>query len=454
LLISAGALALFGLIRFVFNTVGLPVFGPEFIGQIGTRISAITIVAIVIASVPSVLGTKFVAEFRGAGDPARAGRLFSGVLIATTVAGALAAVSIAVLDRPSGASILASYAPLYGLYVVFKGSYFAFSMQRRYARSEIVGASAFALTFGVACFRHNPALATASLLAHPAVFVALAVNDHHAYIRVGGGLRELAHEWRRYGLYSIATFVNALNGLGSYHLLVVIAAYYLDPVNLGFLNVVLAALAPLNLVPTAYGSAAFPEMSRRYGAGDSSGLRALLRRSTIVLQGFAVLASAVTLIAPARVLTLLHLPHSSALIVTWCCITLSLELNMSSAPAGHFFNATRYVGRHAVLSGVFLIAGTTVGLAAMGAWGIAGAGVMRLALDGPLAWTRMVVAERWTGWVGGPRGVLGVLVGQAAMLGLFAAAIAEVSVGLMLMLWVVAMLVQIPGLAEAVRRPS
>src|SRR5262245_36396727 len=83
LVIAAGALALFGLIRLVFNTIGVRVFGPEYIGTTGSMISMLTIVAIAVSAVPSVLATKFVAEFRGAGDSERAARIFSGVVLAT-----------------------------------------------------------------------------------------------------------------------------------------------------------------------------------------------------------------------------------------------------------------------------------------------------------------------------------------------------------------------------------
>jgi len=451
-LISAAALALFGLIRFVFNAVGIRVFGPEYIGVVGSTISTLTVIAVALASIPSVLAAKFVAEYRGSGDTARAYRLFSGVVIGTGFMGLLSSGALTALGRPPGAASLVCYVPLFGFYLVFKGTYFAFAYQRQYARAEAIGAVAFAIVFSAACFWRQPSLASASLLAHPLVFTLIALVDHRAFFRLHGGLAELAREWRRYGVYSIATFVNAMNGLGSYHFLVILASMFLDLATVGYLNVLLATLAPLSLIPAAYGTAGFPEMARLHGVGDVERLRSLLWRSTVALQAIAVLAAGPILVAPGKILPLLHVPPDHGLLVTWCCIAVSLQLNMTSAPAGHFLNATEHVVRHAMLSGVFLVFGTVVGVAAMSVSGAVGVGIMRFALDGPLAWARMTLAERSVRWVGSH--VAQLIGGQLAILSLFASAVVRTPPMLVATLWVVAAASQLPALADVLRRPS
>src|SRR5262245_38075448 len=125
-MIAGAALALFGLIRFTFNAVGVRVFGPEYIGAVGSRISSLTLIAVLLASVPSVLATKFIAEFCGAGQQRRAEQLFSGVVVATAFMGTAAALALVLLGPPGVGGILMTYVPLYGLYLVLKGAYFAF----------------------------------------------------------------------------------------------------------------------------------------------------------------------------------------------------------------------------------------------------------------------------------------------------------------------------------------
>ncbi len=412
-------------------------------------ISTLTVVAVILASVPSVLATKFVAEFIGAGDASRAARLFSGVVATTGIMGTLAAVVLAVLRRPVGAGAMAVYVPLFGLYLVFKGAYFAFGEERHYARAEALGALAFGIIFSIACLRRESPLATASLLAHPLVFALCAIMDHRSKFRAYGGLIELVQDWRQYGVYSIATFVNAMHGLGSYNLLVVLASLFLDTATLGYLNVILATLSPLSYISTAYGAVAFPEMSHRHGEGNADGLRSLLWRSTLILQVIGVLVSGAIVIAPDSILVLLHVPAQRGLVLALCWVAVSLQFNMTSAPSGHYLNATRHVVRHALFSGMFLVAGTIVGLTALSICGVVGAGIMRFAVDGSLSCVRMVVAVRALRWAEGR--LTSIVAGQVGMLVLLAAAVLGVPWAVTGAIWVATLATQLPSLIEVAR---
>ena len=449
LAISAAALALFGLIRFVFNAVGVRAFGPEYVGDIGASVSGLTIVAVAIASVPSVLATKFVAEFRGANDVRRAERIFSGAVVATLLAGGVCTAALAAAGRPAGHPALVAYVALFGLYLVFKGTYFAFGIQKLYARAEAIGAAAFGIVFAVACAGRRTDWATASLLAQPACFALVAAYDHRRFFGARSGLAELVRDWRGYGAYSAASFVNAMSGLGSYHLLVVVASLRLDAAALGYLNVMLAALSPLSFIPTAYGAAAFPEMSLRHGEGDREGLRALIARSTRALQALAILSAGPLLVVPRAWLTLLHLPPRPDLVAAWCWLAVSIQIAMTSAPSGHHLNATRHIDRHALLSGFFLVTGVGVGSLALAAWGIAGAGIMRFAIDAPAAWGRMALSNRVVGWIG--RDAPRLLGGQVAMGTILAIALLMPRWPVTAAVWVVLAIPQLPALGELAR---
>lgn len=414
---SGATLALFGLVRLIFNAVGVRIFGAEYVGVVGAAQSTSSIAAVLLAAVPSVLGTRFVSQHRGAGEAERAARLFTAVLVATIVLAGAATAAFAWTGSPAGAPVLAVYVLFFSLYLLFKATYFAFGMSRAYARAEGAGFVAFLVTFGVACALRSTTAATLSTLAHPAVVVLSGCWDHRAHWRPQGAWSELARDGKGYAGFALSTLANALNGLASYHLLLVLASRQLDAESTGHLSVLLSALSPFSLLPTAFGSAAFPELSRRFGGGDHVGMTRLMRRSTIVLQGVILVAMTPFFFLSGALLPLLGLPADVGLETTWSWILLALLLNCISAPAGHYLNASEHVHKHAVLSVLTLAIGTWVGLGALTRYGIVGAGIMRWAVDGTMAWARIALAEIVSPWMSGARSWL--LAGHALLLAIF-----------------------------------
>jgi len=452
-LLASVALALFGLIRFSFNIVGLRVFGAEYLGQINLALSSYTVAAVLLATVPSVFTSKFVSECLGRDEVRRARTLFGAMLVLTLSA---TVVSITVADLagvPFGERLLLPYVPAFGLYLLFKSSYFAFGMATRYFRSELIAAAAFFGLFGVACALSLPWLATASLLAHPLVFSCLALVDHRRCIEFHGSLAELRRSWKQYASYSGFTFVNALSGLATYHLVIIFAGLLLDsPSDVGYLGVLMATLSPLNLLPTALGTVLFPELARRFGARDEAAQRHLVGGMVLLLQMFTVVAVAPLMAMPEWVLQVIDVPLRPDLSQAWCWLALSFALSVVSSPCGHYLNATRFVHVQAAIAACSIVAGVVTGMIALPLLGTLGAGLMRFAAAGGAAWVRMGVSERRLRWVEGS--AIHLVTGQVALAAMFLAGMIGLDWRLAVLGWIAVSALQLPGLRTARDRLS
>jgi O-antigen/teichoic acid export membrane protein len=423
--LTAAALALYGLIRFVFNAVAVRIFGAEFVGVVGVGSSWATLAAVLIASAPAVVVSRFVAERRGRGEDERAAAVFAGVLLLSGSALAGAAVVLAFVPALAPVRLLALYAPGFGFYLLLKAGYLAWADDRRYFAAEIVSSVAFFAAFAAACAARSPLGATASLLVHPLAFGLLAAFRLRRRMRLSGALRELRAGAGTYAPFLGASFVNALGGLGGYHLIVVAAGAILrDPADVGYVALILASLSPLNLAPQALGAVLLPELAFRSGAGDADATRRLVRRSVAAMQGFAVVAGVPLLAFPGFWMARLGVPDRGDLRVAWVLLALPLLVAMISAPCGHLLNATRHAAAHARATAATLLAGLGVGWLALAAWGVPGAGLFRFVGEIPLALFRMARANREAAWAEGRRGLLAgtlLALGAAAVIGALAA---------------------------------
>jgi len=394
---AAASVAVAGLARFIFNTVGIQRFGAAYLGEVNFACSSATVLGVLAGTVPSVLVGKFVSEELGRGDPERAGRILAGLLALAAGAGAVGTAACFVLA--GSASILCPYVALYSISLWGKAAYFAHRLGRRYFLNELLSFMGFLFSFTAGCLLASPTIATVSLLVQPFLFCLVAAADFRPTLRFRGAFRGLGLGGRAYLTFSSATFANALVGLGSFHLLVILAGLlFPDKEQVGQLALLLALLAPLNFFPLALGSVLLPEMARLFGQRDEESQRVLLRRSVMALEAVTVLAAGPLLAWSDRVLPAVGAPAVVGLRITWGLLVIGAALSAVSSPCGHFLNATRYVARHAALSTAFFGLGVVAAPGLMGGFGLPGAALVRLIADGGAAAGRMLLAERFAGW--------------------------------------------------------
>lgn len=446
-LAAAVALALFGLGRFVFNLVTLRIFGASFVGGVNVALSSWTVVTVLLGTVPAFVTSKFVAESAARGDDDRARRVFSAALALVTLPGVAIALA-ATLLRPEGA-LWVWYVPAFGAYLVVKAAAFAFGLQRTYLFAEVSGLIVFLTVCLGGCALSAPRIAAASLLLQPATIVVVCVWGLRDRLVWQGVATEVINGWSSYGLYWGAIFINAAAGLVSYHFAIVLAgAILVDKESVGYLSVLMSSLAPLNFLPAALGTSLFPELARRYAAGDEDGQRRAVTGSVLALQVLVLSAGAALLVAPEPFLRLMHVPAEGPVRTTWILLAWVLQLTIVSSPCGHFLNATRYAGRHAMASAFFLAIGLTMGIVGLTSLGLIGAGLMRIGVDAGLAWVRMVVAQKALRWMIGARGaVLGCQAGlaAAAVVGLLAP-----SWRWRVAIWLLGLATQFPAMRRAI----
>jgi O-antigen/teichoic acid export membrane protein len=394
------SLALFGLGRFLFNVLGLHVYGATVIGQLNVSISEWTLIAVIVATVPSVVASKFVSEYLVSSRQPQAARVLAACLCVTWGIYALAVVGVAAFSTDEVKQVWPIYGVAYASYMVLRGAYFAHQRVRDVLLSEVLGFCAFASLLGIGLVTKDASLAALSLVAQPSVYCLKALWDLRAAIQFNGALGELRSDLRGYGVFAGASLANAASGLASYHLSIVLAGHLVEQqADVGFLSVLLSTISPINLVPQALGSVLFAEFARRHGARDERGQRAVALQATVFLQIFALLLVGSLLTFPEVVFRGVGVPQSSELVGTWTWLVYVLGLTIVSSPCGHLLNATEHAPRQAIASLAFLGVGLIVGLWGMPRAGIVAAGWLRFGVDGGLAWTRMGIAQRVEPWI-------------------------------------------------------
>ena len=396
------SLALFGLGRFVFNLLGLRVFGSAEIGRLNIGLSTWTLIAVLASSVPSVIAAKYVAEWLGAGSRDRAGRVLACALMATWIAYGAMVLVAAVRDPSALATAWPYYGGAYATYLVMRSAYFAHQRTAAILQMESVAFGMFIVTLIAAVFARSPGLAAFALTLQPLVYSLQAVMGLRREIVLAGAMEEARVNAREYSVFALAAFANSATGLASYHLVVVLAGALVPRIeDVGYLSVMLSTLSPLNLVPQALGSVLLADFARRQGMQDSDRPRHVALRATLFLQVFVLVFIGPLLAFPAPVFKAAHIPLEPDIASTWKWLLFTIGLNIVSSPCGHFLTASRYAIKQAVASVVFLVVGVVVGLLGMPEAGVRAAGWARFAIDGGLAWERMILAERMAAWVRG-----------------------------------------------------
>jgi O-antigen/teichoic acid export membrane protein len=403
--VQAGiSLAFFGMGRLSFNLLGFRAFGAAAIGRVNVDFSWWTLVAVVFASVPALVAGKYVAQYLGAQEPTRASRVLGACLL-TTWLGAAAFLVCWLAYRPSELNnVVSLFGVVYSTYLVTRSASYAHQQGRRILIAEVSALAVLLLALAAGILLDSVELAAAGLVLQPGVSAVLGLAALRGHVRFRGAWHEIISNKRAYLGFSSAAWMNAMTGLASYHLAIVLAGYLLpDATVVGQLSLLLSVMSPLNLVPQAVGSVLFVDFARRHGADDKAGQRRIALKSTVYLQVLVLFLVGLAMLCAPLVFSLIGLVMTPDLVRTWNWLVFALGLTIVSVPCGHLLNATTHVGVQARASIVMLMIGVAIGSVGMISAGVVGAGWMRFSVDGLLAWTRMVIAERQIGWTGGRR---------------------------------------------------
>lgn len=352
--LSLAALVLFGLVRFCFATFGVRVFGPAYVGDVMGAIAPALLLATVGAAPLAVLISKYVPELKAQDQRDRAARVYTAMMFAGVTV--LVAPGVILGVGLGFRCVAIAYFSLYVVYLLLKQSMYAFQRMHEYFIAEAVSSATFFVAFGAACASGATALATVSLLCPPFVFLLIASRQLRREMLWAGCGHELRSNLRQYGPFLFSTLINALAGVAGYQLVLTVGALLeVDKTTLGYIAVLLAALSPFGLVPSALGTVLFPELARRYGAEDTQGQTRLVANATAFLQLFSGLAFGCAAILGPAVVSLLKVPAETGYLELWVVSCAALYMSTVSSPSGIYLNATKYVQRNSAISVTFVV---------------------------------------------------------------------------------------------------
>jgi O-antigen/teichoic acid export membrane protein len=405
LILSALGIGLAGLTRFTFNIVGLPTFGEAYIGSINPVLSNLTIIASLLSSTLAVMVSKFVPEYLGASQPARAHHAFGLLLLIVAGLGAAGSV-LGLWIVPDAGWLICSFVTTFSLSQFLKAAYYAFRQERRYFEAELLSSLVFFAVFLLAWRQGSERLATASLVAAPTTFVLLSLfhlRRRIAWAREPGFFRNAFGSYTAFYLYSQ---INVLHGLSAHHVIIVVSDWFLTTSQVAYLSVLLAALGPLHQIPQAMALVLSPEMARRFGARDASGEAGILARSVLPLLAIAIAVGCAGFAVPGPTLAILGVPQGADWLWTWNLLLLVSLVAIVSTPCSIYLNVTRHIRSHAGYSVLCLILGAVTGPWLLGRLGPAGASLMRGVILGLLALIRFGLIHRLLPWAGALRRTL------------------------------------------------
>jgi hypothetical protein len=195
--VASASLALFGFGRMMFNLAGLQVFGPATIGTANIAISMWSLVAVVIATVPSFVVSKYVSEFVAAAEPKRAAQILTMSLLTTSGALFVAVLASLLVHARSGSWPWPLYGGAFGTYLVCRAACFAHQRMRTAFQGEVFGFVAFAIMLLLGLAARSVTLAAAALIAQPTVYCARVIWGFRHEFRFQGAFAEIRDDLRR-----------------------------------------------------------------------------------------------------------------------------------------------------------------------------------------------------------------------------------------------------------------
>jgi len=286
LLLTGIGLIAAGLVPFGFNFSVSHHYGAATLGLVTIALS----LALLLGQIPGTISSgaaKFIAEALGAGDEAKAHRVFRFLLVATLGLSLVLAAGVVilapVLERTfhfsfTMVALAACLIPTYALYLYFKSSYYGYHRVRTYLFNEILSDAAFfAVLLCVFLLGVTPWLLLPFVL-NNAIFTLIAIADLGPRL-LGGGAPEPG-ERRSVIAYCLVNGSGSVASLSRWQLGAVIAGWYLTSHSVGLFAAALALTAPLALLPRAISLVTFAMMARLHGAGESGSVRMLLQQST------------------------------------------------------------------------------------------------------------------------------------------------------------------------------
>ena len=287
-IVTAIALAFFGLTTFIYNVLIGRIYGAEVLGLANTAISIAFFIGLFVAFFSNA-SNKITAEYLGSGENESANYLITFSIISTAVIGLaiffflLTSMSLFMktfnLDNTIFLQILFLII-LRGIFGVFRGIYYGTHRLNQYLKIIVASSVIFMIMLIPFCFTLLPLLLPFIVMYSVFVVASVYLFKGHFTFRVPKGIKR---EIQKYALsFASIAIIGALSGMAKNNLGVMLSAMFLNPTQVGYYSAANSFMRPLSYLPTILPYALLPVISYEFGKSNIDGIKKTLNRTVRV----------------------------------------------------------------------------------------------------------------------------------------------------------------------------
>ncbi len=387
------SLGLAGAGRLISNWVAIAVFGSLLLDELAPMFSRVALPVVLLTVPLGSIALRFVPRCQVQGDLVRAKRLTATVLLGSATLSLVIGVGGVVVRGEE--RFVAVYAVGLGVYTTSRLCCYAWGRHARFLFAECASLAALLLLLTSAWQFQEDSLVAWGMAIAPGVAGGIGIASLRDVLATRPSWRHLG---RPQLSFAVASLVSAIAGLGSYHILILVADLVATrDGQVASVTLMLSVLAPLNLLAAAFGPAVLPILT----AGHERGDRLFVTRAVQGLGRMFWSLGSVALMAGcglnAIVLPTLGLAASAENAWLWGVLVVSFATSIGSSPWGMYLNATGLERWEAALGLAGVAVSVAIGLLAGSWFGIAAVGAMRISQSAVLAVGRGALVRRVLG---------------------------------------------------------
>ena len=284
-IVTAIALALFGLTTLTYNVLIGRIYGVATLGLANTAISTVFFIGIFVAFFRGA-SSKIVAEYTGRQDAESANYLMTFSLLFTMSLGSISIVILLIIKNHFMMTLnltntiflwILLFIPLRGLFDVFRNMYYGTFRVDQYLKVLVISCIFFFIVLVFFGFITLPLLLPFILMYLIFSLVSIYIFKDNLNFKVS---KKIKREVQRYALsYASIAIIGNVSGMGISNFGVILSAMYLNAIQVGYFSAANSLMSVLNFIPAVLPYALSPIISREFGKNNIGGIKRTLNRT-------------------------------------------------------------------------------------------------------------------------------------------------------------------------------
>jgi len=375
-------LAMYGSTGFVFNVVVGRFYGPDVLGEVNTALSTALLLSYFVSTgFPGAIA-KYISEYRGRNRNNVSNLILKISIMYSTLILMFITILVIIFSRnissllnvPYGTFILA--APIiffYGMYMVFKMTYYGFGKIEKYFRNEIYSDSIFFISLGIIVFTDSKyGIFIPFLLMYICFIFSSILFFRKNIFSPRMEVKSIKNLKKMFFMYVGISFIGTFSSMARKNLSFIISSYYLSSVNVGYLSAAFSISTIFYLFPNAISRVIMPEFSYAFGKKDINYLVKLLNKATEYLVIFSTLLIAIGIIFADYLIQLFYSGEYVSSVIILQILLLSFWISIVGRPAISVLSGTKYVHIPNAAGLVGLMVSLGVWICIIPVWGVIG----------------------------------------------------------------------------------